>query len=179
MAAKILEESPLGCGWLPLLKDQVRPRRCWALVPCSPKFSHFGVVVINSVMLYRWEILPKFTCRPVIHNTLTPHHCMGPLSHLWVRCTVDTKDLRSLLPKSNRHALLSCRVTWTILQSLSQAILLNWEQPWGCYRDTHLALRAWQSWCLLNVEFSALSCISLWFSPLPGISLGFLDNLQK
>lgn len=69
---------------------------------CSPKFnSHFGVVVISSIMPYRWETLPKLTF----------------LSHLWIHCTVNTKNLISLLPWSNRVALLSCRVTWTILWS--------------------------------------------------------------
>lgn len=38
---------------------------------CSPKFnSHFGVVVISSIMPYRWETLPKLTFMPVICN---PH----------------------------------------------------------------------------------------------------------
>lgn len=96
---------------------------------CSPKFIRdFGMMLISSIILYTWKIhstrgtLLKLTFRPIIHNLLLLHgpplSCMDSL-----HCGYQISE-----PSHTLVQQLSCRVVWAILDSLSQATLLNQER---------------------------------------------------
>lgn len=145
----------------------------------SPKFSHFDVVVIISITLYRWETLPKLTVRPVIHN---PHTLHGPtiLSMVTLHCGYQRSEVSPALVQQSCFAQLQSNLDNIVVPEPSNppelgAAMRMLQRYLHCSMGLSKLVFA-EHGNLCAVLFR-LSRIPLGVSPLPGISLTFQDNL--